>query len=446
MKIKGPFLNRRRRRSPSKWYLSYFVPRLGTDGTPVQMDGKTVLDRKRPHYKSKDLAAADIPRLQDQYAAAGAGSFVHSRTAQADYQNAAQILPEGVSVTAAAQFYRKHHPEGEVVKIEAARDRFLAHLKKVVGATAHYKDMSTRTRRLAKSFASRDPNTITRTEAMTYLLNLGGSPRGKLNYKRAACTFYNWLLSVPLVDHNPFGGIKRKQLPKVLQKEIEFLTLEQVGRYLRGLERYDPELVAHEIVQLFAGVRADDEMATFRGEWVKAATHQVVTPAEMTKTGNRDVIEGLEENFWPWWDEYGREGALRPRNYARRWIRIRLLIQIEDQAERDELARMPIKTLLARKARPAHWPWNARRRTFCSYHVAKNESAAKTANLLRHKGGEAVLRNSYLGTGLTQADGVAYFAFAPKPVKRPIFPRVVARGIVRLQQDPAYQMPRRARG
>jgi hypothetical protein len=103
-----------------------------------------------------------------------------------------------------------------------------------------------------------------------------------------------------------------------------------------------------------------------------------------------------------------------------------------------------VKVLL-RRHKPSRWPWNARRRTFCSYKVAKDGSAGKAAQILRHKGGEAILRNSYLGTGIPQAKGAAFFNLLPKKVRHPIRPVFVARGIIRLQQDPAYVRRQTAR-
>ncbi|MDR1283114.1 MAG: hypothetical protein LBK99_20180 [Opitutaceae bacterium] len=164
--------------------------------------------------------------------------------------------------------------------------------------------------------------------------------------------------------------LKRRQLPKIVHREIEFLSIPEVTRYLRAAERYDPELVAHEVIQLFAGVRADDEMADFDGKWVLPQTREVVIPAEVGKMGRREVIDGLEDCFWSWWEKYGRKGILRPTNYMARWQRIRVRAQITDRAKADTLAVLPIKTLLSHElaaAKLAAWPWNARRRTFCTY-------------------------------------------------------------------------------
>jgi hypothetical protein len=127
----------------------------------------------------------------------------------------------------------------------------------------------------------------------------------------------------------------------------------------------------------------------------------VVIPAQIAKTGRREVINNLEENFWAWWAQYGREDLLRPSNIEPKWKRIRILAATTDKMVADELARFPIKTLLARAESQRllkRWPWNARRRTFCTYHAAKHQNAAKTALILRHRGSPETLHNSYRGS------------------------------------------------
>ena len=77
---------------------------------------------------------------------------------------------------------------------------------------------------------------------------------------------------------------------------------------------------------------------------------------------------------------------------------------VEDRREADRLSQLPIRYLLRRpesKAVLSDWPWNARRQTFCTYPVAKHQSAAKTALIMRHRGSAYTMHNSYRGLGVT---------------------------------------------
>jgi D-alanyl-D-alanine dipeptidase len=154
------------------------------------------------------------------------------------------------------------------------------------------------------------------------------------------------------------------------------------------------------------------------------------------------VIDGIEDAFWSWWTVYGpKEGLLRPRNYLQRWHRIRVLagLMADSFRKADAVAPLPIKVLLANKDLAAaalqNWPWNARRRTFCTYHVAMHQSADKTALILRHRGKASVLHESYRGTGVSQELGAAFFDLKPNPRKRAILPARPAKGVIRLQLE-----------
>jgi integrase len=443
MNIGGPFLDRARRGAKKKWYLSYFVPKL-ENGVPVVVDGKPVNVRRRPYYATQDEAREDKPRILAQHHSSGAGAGgVLTREQVADFERATAIAPE-VSHEELAKFWRLHHPLGEVRTLRQHLEPFLADTLARLGKTHQARDLKFRVGAFVRKFGDRKPETFTRAEAFHYLktslteAKLSG--RTIRNHKAALCTFFNYLMSeeVGAVKVNPFAGIKKRQLPREQKKEITFLPRELVERYLRAAERYDPELVAHEVIQLFSGVRADDEMASFRGEWVMPETREIVIPAAAAKMDTRAVINSLEENFWAWWRVYGRKGSLRPKSYKKRWYRLRTLVAC-DPEQADELARLPLHTLgkrpeaaAARKA----WPWNARRRTFCTYHVAKYQSADRTALILRQIGGTETLHNSYRGLGVTQSEGERYFEIQPRKVTTPVlFDRSRARTVVAFAAD-----------
>jgi hypothetical protein len=306
MKIGGPFLDpiKKRRRQAKSWYLSYFVPKKNPDGSIVMREGRPVLERKRPYYKSKDEAAADKPAILAQYGSAGTGTDgagVLTREQVAEFEAARAIVPE-FSLVDVAKFFRLHHPSNAVRRIRELAPRFVEDVRARHGETAHFADMKSRIGvLLVAHFGERIPATVTRAEALAWLRSFPGeakSGRTVLNLKQAACNFFNWLIEQGEATANPFAGIKRRQLPKILPNEIRFLALEEVEAYLRAAERYDPELVAHELIQLLAGVRADDEMANFRGEWVMPQTREIVIPAAIAKTGAREVLNELEPAFW----------------------------------------------------------------------------------------------------------------------------------------------------
>lgn len=442
MEITGPFLDsvKKNRQQNKCWYLRYSAPKKNPEGTvQLDSDGKMVLQRYRPYYESKAKAEADIPNIRSQHESTGSGQFLFDRKAAEDY-DAASKLVGGIPLVEVAKFWRLHHPDRPKRKLDELFTAYLEDIKERHGEGRHYSDLKSRGGAfLAAGYSIRYPDTVTRAEIMTYLKEMTDvAPRTRRNYKMVICEFFNWIIQeTQEITVNPAAGITRRMLPKEVKKEIGFLGLEEAIRYIRAVERYDPDLVAHEVIQLFAGVRSDDEMANFEGSFVLPQTKQVVIPEAIAKTGKREVIGGLEDHFWDWWSVYGKkEGLLRPQNYGPRWDRIRILARVKDQTLADGLARLPIKTL---RSRPdtnsilAKWPWNARRRSFCTYHVAKYDSAEKTALILRHRGSSYTLHNSYRGLGVTKEQGREYFEIRPEPVAAPILPEVVLKGIVRIQ-------------
>lgn len=429
MKITGPFLDPAKKGQPKPWYLRVAAPAKNKDGTVILNEkGRAILKRHRPYYETKAKAEADKPALAAQYGAAGAETSggILSRAQAAEYEEAKALAPE-VPLPDLARFWRLHHPLTKVAKIGELSPIFLAELETLLGKkTRGWQDLNSRVPQFARAFAERIPETITRDEFLSWLLGLGKKGRTVKNLKASVVRFFNWLVQKRHLKTNPLAGIKKRELPKAPAKEIEYLPLEYVRRYLRACERYDPELVAHEVIQLLAGVRSDDEMANFDGKWVLPQTREVVIPAEIAKIdARREVIGNLEDGFWVWWEKYGRKGILRPKNYRKRWKRIRLLTTLEDAAEADRLAAQPFDAIVRADRMPAAlrgWPWNARRRTFCTYHVALHQSADKTALILRHRGEASTLHNSYRGLGATQAQGREYFAILPEPVAAPILP------------------------
>lgn len=448
VEISGPFLDERKKRMrrPCCWYLRYSTPKLKADGTSVlDRSGKIVLQRHRPYYESKAKAEADKPSIREQHERTGSGGFLFDRNAAEDYESARKMVGH-VPLIEVAKFWRLHHPDKPKRKLAGLFEAFLADVKTRQGEGRHHSDLKSRGGAFIRAgFGERYPDTVTRQEILTYVKELPeAAPRTMRNHKTAICEFFNWLVQEEHeITVNPAAGIKKRMLPKETKKEIEFLNLDYVTRYLRAAERYAPELVAHEVVQLIAGVRADDEMADFEVGFVHPQTKEVVIPASVAKTGKREVIDGLEENFWAWWSAYApEEGLLRPKNHGPRWDRVRVLASVEDRHEADKLARLPIKYLLRlpkSRAALSDWPWNARRRTFCTYHVAKHQSAAKTALIMRHRGSAYTLHNSYRGLGVTSEQGQKYFVILPKPVAEPIRPDKVAKGVIRTQKPSPRQ-------
>ena len=352
MTVTGPFHDktkkrRKGRKKPKRWYLRVVKEAKDSSGAQIMKNGEVVTKRWRPYFWSEPLAQAEKDSIESQADSAGSGDFVHTRATATEYDKAKKIVGKA-SLIDVAKFWRTHHPELPTEQCRKLFPKFILHMRRMdagegvqvevddaglpkpTGDNRNISDLRSRVGAFVETeYGARFPKSIDRDDVFAYLALLaqkGASARTRRNHKNALSAFFGWLLDQRLVEANPAAGIKRKQIGKEVKKEIRFLALDQVERYLRAAERYDPDMVAHEIIQLVAGVRADDEMADFDGKFVLPATTEIVIPAEIAKTEKREVIGTVEENFWAWWTEYGRpDGLLRPDNYERRWDRIRVL-------------------------------------------------------------------------------------------------------------------------
>ncbi len=373
MTVSDPSKDKRRKTSP--WCLVIRHTLTRPDGTVVlnEKTGLPVLDRRRRFFGTKDLANAAKKKMETEHAVTGDGDFLWNRDAALEYTRAKAIV-RNVPLDLLAKFYRLHHPLEEKPKLPELVTRFLEDRENKGASTRYYSDLKSRLGTFLKKFSDRYPETITRQGLIDYLNGAAANTRTRKNHKTAVSTFFAWLCEEQIILANPASNIGAGKIGKVEANDIAFLSLAEVERYLRAAERYDPKLVAHEIVQLIAGVRADDEMRQFRADYVFPKTKEVVIPKVISKTGQREVINTLEPSFWSWWEVYGpRVGFLRPANYGPRWARLRLLARETSQATADALAALPIKTLLKRPEATValeEWPWNARRRTFCTFHRA----------------------------------------------------------------------------
>ena len=80
---------------PKPWYLRVVAAKVLDDGTTeLDSKGKAVMQRKRPHYASKEEAEADIPAIRAQHDAAGSGTYLFDREAAAKYETAVRLVPE----------------------------------------------------------------------------------------------------------------------------------------------------------------------------------------------------------------------------------------------------------------------------------------------------------------------------------------------------------------
>lgn len=174
--------------------------------------------------------------------------------------------------------------------------------------------------------------------------------------------------------------------PKVKVEEVTVLTAEQ-GEKLFNSCRDDP-VSLRLALEAFGGLRYTSAKRLKR-EHIRITERGMELPGALHKSGRRHYLEGQPANLWiwvqRWWDV--------PSAWA--------------MTERQILA---AKSAAFEKADVPH-PHNVLRHSFCSYHIALNKDAAKTAVLLQHTS-PTMLYKHYKGIA-TKVDAKRWFAIQP---------------------------------
>jgi integrase len=156
----------------------------------------------------------------------------------------------------------------------------------------------------------------------------------------------------------------------------------------------DRRVAVYMALEAFAGLRFSSAFRLDRSD-INLEEKTILLPAAKHKTGRRYLLENLPENVWAW---IKNASLIKDPNWVRRpWCMGRVLYDREknEAFKRAGVPRSP----------------NILRHSFCSYHVAKHQDAAKTALLMQHAN-QAMIYRHYRGVA-SQADAEKYFGIVP---------------------------------
>lgn len=205
-------------------------------------------------------------------------------------------------------------------------------------------------------------------------------------YRRTLRAFFAWAQGEGMIHVNPVEGVPkataRRQTP-------ECMRVARVAAFLARTAAMDPQLVAYFATGFFSGARTAELDRFDTACWQEDCIH--IGPGQ-AKTGQQRYIT-IQPNLRAWLDAYPAppDGRLRTVNHRRRYRLILEALEEEDPG--------------------FHWPRNAMRHSFASYHLAKFRNAAITAHELGHQS-PALLFSTYR-TLAKEEDGLAYFEIRP---------------------------------
>ena len=230
-------------------------------------------------------------------------------------------------------------------------------------------------------------NSVSREDAIRWIHSLKFAPVTVTNHAKKMKSFYYWCIERGYAKENPFQKIP---LPDVIPHEPEFLKVDQMEALLRKAQKHYPDAVAYFALNGFAGLRSS-ACARVQPSDIDFKQRGILIRAVNAKNKRRIYIDGHPDNLWKWllWaKKYAPEGFTLSK---RMWDRRRE--QVQDKAE-------------------FKMPHNALRHSFCTYHVALNGDAGKTATLLTHRGNVSILYENYRGNA-SKSDAEKYFGITP---------------------------------
>ena len=254
--------------------------------------------------------------------------------------------------------------------------------------------------------AKRAANSFTPNEVREWVFGLqraGYSPKTVKHHLRTLSMVFHRAIAEGWASKNPCLAVTP---PKIEKKEVTVLSLADAQRLFEANTGH--RVCIYMALEAFGGLRCSSAVRVSKDD-INAVDRSIVLPAAKHKTGRRHLLEGLPDNLWEW---LRHAGVLADKRWTDRpWA---MSMPLYNKEKRAAFERAGLKL-----------QGNVLRHSFCSYHVAWHQDAAKTAILMQHTNQSMIYRH-YKGVA-TRADAEGYFAITPSPDAPPAVHRPCGR-------------------
>ncbi len=368
--------------------------------SPYRLDYRTTdpktgkVKRVKRFFASREEAVEEWRKTSRTRRDYGLHALSYDAEAHREWMEAKRVVGAGVSLVECAVFWLRH--AGEVSESPEVGEGVAIFVEDKQGqglSKHHVADLKFTCGRFAEFCGKITVREVDEATVRRFLLSRPVSARSIRNDKLSLANFLNyakrrrWLKEVP--------EIHASDLPKEKKSPKGVLAPGETERMFAWLAEHRPEFIPWAAIQAFAGVR-HAEADRFLWEWVDCDHERLVVPADICKTDDDWVIQGLPPALWNWLREYRSEGAFRKPDsklvskLRRRWVEGEVI-----------------------KA----WPSNALRHTFCTMHMSLTQSPDATAAKMRHQNTKQLWR-SYCAKIVPAKVAEAYFASAPAKISK----------------------------
>lgn len=264
--------------------------------------------------------------------------------------NLAGVLkPFDVSPVDVVRDYIARREEAEKsLSISALVAEFIAE-REAKGMSAYYlRDLRVRLGKFAEEFGERMASDLGPKEIDAWASGLPVAARTVGNYLRCVAAMFTFAVKRGYSEKNPAAAVDK---PKTASGPPEIFTPTQVEKLLAVA---DPAITPWLAIGFFAGLRPEELKWLNWGEIDLEAGYVEVTAANC-KTAKRRLVE-ISDNLRAWLEAYRQvAGPVAPPNARKRRLKAMEAARID------------------------RWPVDVMRHSFCSYHLAAHNDAAKTA-------------------------------------------------------------------
>lgn len=299
-------------------------------------------------------------------------------------------------------FWITHHPAGDSKTVEAVTDEFLSApgrrgrklIKRREATTLGHK---WRLNNFLKDFADRSIAEITTEDIKQWLAANNWEGINQRHYLASVRALFNYAIRKKYASINPAEG-EGIELVESAASDPSIMSINDITQYLNIIDKSYPELLPREAISFFCGLRPE-ELSRLDWQNVSLTNKLITVSGETAKIqGHKRHVE-MSDNLIEWLLPYRQEtGPVWPFSSPTTLHR---------------------KRTEAREKAKVELPQNAGRHAFASYHLALQENAPKTAELLGHsdiKLLKTVYRNitDSKGKEITKKAGERYFEITPK--------------------------------
>lgn len=320
--------------------------------------------------------------------------------AAVEYATARQMLPDGVSIVEAADFFRRRSETAiENRTVQQVADEMVATKRAAQLSDVHLKDLECRLNRFAEDFQM-NIGDVSGKLIQAWLDKMKAKGRTKRNYFCIINGLFKFAIKRKYLPKDAIDEIKAVEPPKADSGEIEIFTPDELEKIFkacqtrvkeRGKWRTRKEIIPYLAIAAFCGLRASEIQ---RLDWsevhLDGKERFIEVKAAKAKTASRRIVP-ISDNCAAWLADYVKEAGP---------------VAAFERSDKQLF-------LYLAKSSGVAWKHNGLRHSFCSYRLAAIKNVPQVA---LEAGNSPQMIFKHYRQLVTEADAEKWFAIMP-PVK-----------------------------